>query len=258
MDKLTVKGACVVKDNAELLRDADAVFAAGELAVIVGPNGAGKTTLLSALLGLTPLIAGAVTLNKTPLEDLAPAQRARAIAYIPQEQSHAWPMAVRASVGLGRYAYGASPGALAGEDAAAVERALTDCALTPLQHRSVDTLSGGERARVACARAFAAETPFLLADEPVAALDPAHQLNVMTLLRRYADQGGGAVVVMHDLSLAARFATRLLWMKDGRIVADGAPKDTLTATRMRDVFEVDARISLGDEAAHVAVVGPSA
>jgi len=133
-------------------------------------------------------------------------------------------------------------GRLKGLDAEAVDRALQACGLLELAGRRTDTLSGGELARVHCARAFAAEAPLLIADEPIAALDPRQQFRILDLIRTYVDQGGGALVVLHDIQLAARYASRMVWMKDGRIEADGPPSETLTAERMRDIYGVAARV----------------
>ena len=162
--------------------------------------------------GLAPRAGGAVSAaGRDPLR-LDPAERARRIAYLPQARSLAWPLRVRDVVALGRFAHGAAPGRLGAEDAAAVSRALASCRLASLADRLSDTLSGGELARTHVARAMAAEAPFLLADEPTAALDPLHQHQVMRLVRAYADAGRGVLVVMHDAALAARAADRLVWM----------------------------------------------
>jgi len=127
-------------------------------------------------------------------------------------------------------------------DADAVERALTACDLTLLSHRRADTLSGGELARMHCARAFAAEAPLLVADEPTAALDPRHKFRILDLMTDFVAKGGGALVVLHDIQLAARYASRLIWMKEGRIVADGPPSETLSAKRLADIYGISARV----------------
>jgi len=214
----------------------------GELVAILGPNGAGKTTLLRAALGLIVPDAGVSMLAGQDVADLSPIERARQIAYLPQTRPLAWPNTVRDVVALGRFSHGAVLGRLRGADAEAVARALAACDITELATRKVDTLSGGEAARVHCARAFAAEAPLLIADEPVAALDPRHQFRVMDLIARYVAEGGGALVVLHDVALAARYASRLIWMKHGQIVADGPPVETLSAARLADIYGVKARV----------------
>jgi iron complex transport system ATP-binding protein len=133
---------------------------------------------------------------------------------------------------------GDAPGRLGGSDVAAVERALGDCDLTSLRDRAVDTLSGGELARVHLARALAAEAPYIVADEPVASLDPRHQLRVLALFERFVENGGGALVVLHDLSLAHRHAGRIIWMAEGRIVDEGP----VTPSRIAAVYGVRAQV----------------
>jgi len=145
-------------------------------------------------------------------------------------------------VALGRYSHGASLGRLKAKDAQAVDAAINACDIAALAQRKTDTLSGGELARVHCARAFAAQAPLLIADEPVAALDPQHQFRVMDLLRDYVRDGRGVLVVLHDIALAAKYADHLLWMKDGKLLAEGTPEDTLTEERLAEIYGVSSRV----------------
>ncbi|MEX0851822.1 MAG: ABC transporter ATP-binding protein [Bauldia sp.] len=214
---------------------------AGEFVVVVGPNGAGKTTLLRAIAGLVPAV-GAVTLAGTPLGRLSLAERARRVAYLPQGHVFHWPLPVAEIVALGRLPRGAGAD-LSAVDRAAVARAMVATGIAAHAARSVTTLSGGERARVAIARVLATEAPLILADEPTASLDPRYQLVVVDLLRRHAQGGGAVVAVLHDLSLAARSADRVVVMDEGRIVADGAPRAVLTAERLAQTFGVNAEIA---------------
>ncbi len=230
--------------HAPLLHDATLTLAPGELVALLGPNGAGKTTLLRTALGLLPATSGTVTLDGRPLANLSASERARAVAYLPQAREIAWPIAVRDVVALGRFAHGATLGRLSPEDAAAVDRVMADCELTAFAHRRADTLSGGEAARMHLARALAGEAALVLADEPVAALDPLHAHRVLGLLRDATRTDQGVLTVLHDLNLAAAYADRLVWMADGRIVADGTVADTLTAARVRAVYGVEAEVSL--------------
>jgi iron complex transport system ATP-binding protein len=174
---------------------------------------------------------------------MPPAERARYVSYLPQRRPLAWPNKVHDIVALGRFAHGAALGRLGPEDAQAVREAIAACDLETLATRDADTLSGGEIARVHFARALAARAPLLIADEPTAALDPMHQLGIANLLRQFVDGGGGALVVLHDVGLAARFADRLIWMRDGRIVADGTPTGTLSAELMHQVYGVRAHVA---------------
>lgn len=242
MTKLSVSNLGLAVGEALLVRDASFQLEPREIAVLLGPNGAGKTSLIRASLGLESRCTGSATFAGKETKALSPAERARHLAYLPQIRSLAWPNRVRDIVSLGRFSHGAAMGQLGESDAAAVDRAIWACDLVSLQHRRADTLSGGELARMHCARAFAAEAPLLIADEPTAALDPRHQFRILDLIKSYVVGGAGALLVLHDIELAARYATRLIWMKDGRIVADGSVTETLTEERLAEVYEVKAKI----------------
>jgi iron complex transport system ATP-binding protein len=213
----------------------------GEIVALVGPNGAGKTTLVRALAGLQPA-EGEITLNGRALASYSPRERARTIAYLPQGHVFHWPMSVAAIVALGRHPHGDAFSSPAAGDGAAVGRALAATGIESFAARAVTTLSGGERARVALARALATGAQILLADEPTASLDPRHQLIVMDLLRQAARGGGTVLAIVHDLTLAARFADRVLVMDNGRIVAEGAPEQALSAARIAQIFGVEADV----------------
>jgi iron complex transport system ATP-binding protein len=224
----------------------------GELVALVGPNGAGKTTLMRALAGLVPA-DGAITLGGKPLAALNPRERARAVAYLPQGHIFHWPMSVESIVMLGRAPHADVFSSTSPEDRAAVAHALATTETDNFAQRPVTTLSGGEKARVALARALATQAPVLLADEPTASLDPRHQLTVMELLRQTANTGGAVLAIMHDLTLAARFADRVLVMDRGRIVADGPPDEALSAGRLASVFGIEAAtVLVGDKRVPIA------
>jgi iron complex transport system ATP-binding protein len=217
------------------------------LTALVGPNGAGKTTLMRLGLGLLSPDSGTAFLDGADVASLAPAERARKAAYLPQQRPMVWPQPVRDVVALGRFAYGGLPGHLSAEDRDAVEHAMAVCDLESFEHREADTLSGGELARVHLARTLAAQTPVLFADEPVAALDPLYRHQVLRIFAKAAREGRCVLTVVHDLALAARYADRLIWMQEGEIVADGSPVDTITPERMRAVFGVEARVEPAPE-----------
>jgi iron complex transport system ATP-binding protein len=218
----------------------DLVIEPGVFTIVVGPNGAGKTTLLRALAGIVVPHEGAVSIDRQALGALTGFARARAIAYLPQGGSVAWPIPVASVVALGRMPHGEASGALPDAGRRAVAAAIEAVGLQGFEERPATELSGGEGARMLLARALATEAPILLADEPVAALDPRHQLVVLDLLRRRAHAGAAVVAVMHDLSLAARFADRVLLIREGRLAADGAPRQVITPEHLAASFGIEA------------------
>jgi iron complex transport system ATP-binding protein len=236
---LTADGVTVRLGGRPVVDAAALSLSRGELVGLVGPNGAGKTTLVRALAGLIPC-QGRVHLEGRPLADFAARERARRIAYLPQGHVFHWPIAAAEAVALGRHPHADAFVRSSEADRAAVARALHSAGIFDLAERPVSTLSGGERARVALARAFATEAPLLLADEPTASLDPRHQLIVMQQLRRAAHGGGAVLAVTHDLTLAARFADRVLVMDRGVLVAAGPPDEVLSADGLAKVFGVEA------------------
>ena len=254
--ELRTEGLSVAVGGRRLVREASLSLRSGELVALLGPNGAGKTTLLRAALGLIPRAAGSSALDGDDPGRLDPAERARRIAYLPQRRPLAWPNRVRDLVALGRFARGASPSRLGPADAAAVEAALAACGLRELRERPADTLSGGELARVHCARVFAARTPLVAADEPVGALDPRHQHRVMELLRDFVAAGGGALVVLHEIPLAARYADRIAWMRDGRLIGGGAPRDAVTPAAIAAAYGMRAEVSWRAGTPTVVLLGP--
>ena len=238
MSVLSARDVTVRLGTREIVRNASLALNAGELVALVGPNGAGKTTLIRALARLIPA-DGAITLGGKPLASLKPRERARAIAYLPQGHVFHWPMSVAAIVMLGRAPHADTFSAVTPDDRAAVTRALAMTETEAFANRAVTTLSGGERARVALARALATQAPVLLTDEPTAALDPRHQLTVMELLRQAARAGSAVLAITHDLTLAARFADRVAVMDRGAIVADSTPAEAMSAERLASVFGIE-------------------
>jgi iron complex transport system ATP-binding protein len=216
----------------------------GELVALCGPNGAGKSTLLRLLLGLHAPSAGQVRLGGAPVGTLSRRQIARRAALLPQDAPVDLPLTVREAVALGRLPHLERFQPEGAVDAEAVERALEATDTAALGARPVAELSGGERQRVHLARAIAQEAPLLLLDEPIAGLDLAHQLQALDLLRTTVDAGRGALVALHDLSLAARRCDRMVFLSGGRIRADDVPAVVMTPQMLAQVFGVRAEVRL--------------
>lgn len=215
---------------------------AGEIVALLGPNGAGKTTLIRAALGLAPIQSGSAQLSGADPAKLSARQRALRAAYLPQRPQSIWPVSVERLVALGRYAHGAAPDRLGEKDQAAVDAALQACGLVALRARRMDEISGGEKARAHLARALAQHSPLLMLDEPTAGLDPAQALGVAEILRAHAANGGAVVFSTHDVALAAQVAHRVLLLRDGRLVSEGAPREALTAAALQQAYDRAGRL----------------
>lgn len=242
MVTIATQGLSVALGRRPVLHDVDTRLEPGALIGVIGPNGAGKSTLVRALLGLVPATGGGVAIDGAPVASIRRADLARRIAYLPQGQTLHWPLTVERLVALGRLPHLAPFSRIGAADLAAIDRAIAQADIGHLRGRVATELSGGERARVLLARALAVEADALIADEPLAALDPGHQLEVMALLRVQAEAGALVVAVLHDLTLAARHCDRLLLLHEGRLVADGPPDTVLTAERMAEIYGVRAWI----------------
>ncbi|MNS03690.1 Hemin import ATP-binding protein HmuV [compost metagenome] len=255
MNLLSAENLSVRLGDKTVLNGVSAAFAPGLVTAVVGPNGAGKSTLLDCLAALRNPDAGRVTLGECPLRDLPPRERARRIAYLPQNAEIAWAVEGRAFVGLGRTAYVGAWG-LRADDHAAVVRAMAVTGVEGFADRVVSTLSGGERARVLIARALAGDPQWLLADEPLAGLDPGHVLDACDLFRRLADEEGrGVVLTLHDLDAALRVADRVIVLAEGRVLADAAPAEALSPAVLKAAYGVEARTLEGARGPVLEMVG---
>ena len=255
MSRLQAHGVQVRLGGKAVVDGVTAAFDSGTVTAILGPNGAGKSTLLSCLAGLRRPQAGQVALDHDDVIAMAPRARARRIGVLSQTQEVAWAVEARILVGLGRTPFIGSSG-LSLEDAAAIDRAMAAAGVVELADRDVTTLSGGERGRVLIARALAGEPEWLLADEPLTGLDPGHQLDAGDLFRKMAhDQGRGVVVTLHDLSLAARIADRIIVMAAGQVLADGPPGQALSPAVMEAAYGVRAQVTAGAGGALIEIVG---
>ncbi|MFT8395388.1 ABC transporter ATP-binding protein [Propionibacterium sp.] len=242
---LSVSGLSAGYRRRAVLHDATLDIDAGLVHGIIGPNGAGKSTLLKACLGLLPS-QGRLLVHGHDVRAVTARDRARLMAYLPQQVATTSRLTGRAYVQMGRYARQPRFGGISADDERAVEEALRLTGSAGWADRPVMHASGGERQLIALARAIAQDAAILMLDEPVAALDLGHELAVLRLLRPWiagSPQSRTAVLVLHDLTLAARFCDRLTLLVDGQVGATGAPDEVLVASNLRDAYGVDVNIS---------------
>ncbi|WP_336632691.1 MULTISPECIES: ABC transporter ATP-binding protein [unclassified Microbacterium] len=211
----------------------------GSFTVIVGPNACGKSTLLRSLARLLAPARGEVLLDGRSIARMPAKTLAREVGLLPQTSLAPDGIVVADLVSRGRYPHQGIIRQWSVDDARAVAAALDATRTTELSARLVDELSGGQRQRVWVAMALAQQTPILLLDEPTTFLDIAHQIELLELFRRLHGEGRTLVAVLHDLNHAARYATHIIAMKDGRVVAEGEPRDIVTAELVREVFGLD-------------------
>jgi len=251
MSVLRVEQASVRFNGAAAVDRVSLELGAGSLIGLIGPNGAGKTTLLRVIANLIPF-SGAVFLNDVNVAAMEAKRLARRLAYMPQGHEAHWPLSAARVIALGRLPHLSVFRQPSREDARIIRDVMKHTETQIFAQRNILKLSGGERARVMLARALAVGADVLLADEPVAALDPYHQLQIMTLLRERARRGATIIVVTHDLTLAARFCNRLILMHEGKVVAEGLSEDVLTDDNLKTVYRIEAFRT--DEADHTVVV----
>lgn len=240
MSLLSVNKLSVTLSNREVIKQASLSLGHGEFLGLVGPNGAGKSTFLKTLASLITPVGGTIEMDGSAVQKLPSEQRARRISYLAQDRTAHWPLKVERVVALGRFphlAHWQNPG---DDDQRIINEVIRDADIEHLRDRRYCNLSGGERMRVLLARALAVRADILLADEPITALDPAHAISVMQLLRNTCDSGNSVITVMHDLTLSARFCHKLVLMDKGTIIASGAPQDVLSEENLRKVYQVQA------------------
>jgi iron complex transport system ATP-binding protein len=252
---VSIENLSVDLGRRRVLRDVNATLAGGGLIGIVGPNGAGKSTLVRAVLGLVPPREGAIRLDGEDVAGLPRRRLARALSYLPQGQTLHWPLSVERLVALGRLPHLGPLSRLREADRQAITAAMERADVIDLAGRVATELSGGERARAMLARALAVGAPGLIVDEPLASLDPGHQIDVMELLAREAEGGALVVAVLHDLTMAARYCRRLLLIGNGALVADGAPAEVLTSERLRAVYGITALVDVQGQSPLVVPLG---
>jgi len=252
---LSLHNAYAQRGGNTLLNDVSLSVAAGECVVIVGPNGAGKSSALKALSGDLILQSGAVHLNDTSIDQFTPLELAQRRAVLTQSYELAFPFSVTEVVEMASFCFQEQCSKQQLADYAL--KAIDEVEVNHLANKCFTTLSGGEQQRVQLARVLAQlssalepsviakqGTPYLLIDEPTSSLDLYHQYHVMSLARAAADRGAGVIIVVHDLSLAASFADKLYILKNGKLVTSGKARDVLTSDFLREVYNVDASLTL--------------
>ncbi len=236
---LDVRNVTISYGACEVLQEISFSLKPGCVVVLLGANGAGKTTLIKALNGTLPLSSGEVTLDGKRLAAISRREIASKIAVVAQENETRFPVTVLEFVLSGRFVHGNAFGWESDADVEYARRALVDCDLAGFETRLMNHLSGGERQRVVLARALATGANILLLDEPTANLDLAHQAMMFRLVRERCLQSNySAVVITHDLNLAAEFADEIIMLNRGRIAAAGGPEEVLTAENIENVFGV--------------------
>ncbi len=251
MSLLSAHGIDYHIDEISILEGIDIQVEAGELVGLIGPNGAGKSSLLRLLTGVEACTEGEVRFDDQSMGQMSATHRAQRMGYLVQGAMAHWPFSVEKVVELGRLPYQKWWQQASSEDQTMVEAAMTKTETLAFRNRIVTTLSGGEQTLVMLARIFATEPDLIFADEPVAALDPYHQLHVMEILRSHAAENRAAIVVLHDLNLAARFCDRLYLLNHGRLDCSGSVSEVLTRENIARVYGVDSHVECNEKSVSV-------
>ena len=246
MSELTCHCVSLTLGDKQLVNNVSLHIGGNELVGLIGPNGAGKSTLLQMLAGLIKCDTGTVLLNQRDIHAINLQERSRSLAWVEQNGAVNWPLTVERIISLGRRPHLGTWQKPGNDDQQAIEQAIIDTDCTDIRHQNATTLSGGERTRMLLARALAAQPDVLLADEPVAALDLKQQLQAMHVLENFSSADRTCLVVLHDLSLAARFCNRLYLMHEGAIVAEGTPATVLTESNLKTVYGVEVQMGGSD------------
>jgi iron complex transport system ATP-binding protein len=240
MNLLSLSNASWQVSGRKILESVDFELAEGEVLGLIGPNGAGKSSLLKIMAGLLDDFSGTYQFESRDFKSWEKKELAKELGYLEQGAPVHWPLKGRRVVELGRLPFQGMSETLSEQDQRCIAWAIEQTQSGPFIDRSVDTLSGGERLRILLARLLAGKPKVILADEPTAALDPYHQLHVMEILRDHAHQeGGGVVVVLHDLNLAARFCDRLVVLDQGKVVANDSVDQILASDILQKTYHID-------------------
>jgi len=239
---LEARSISVRMGSIQCLHQVDLTLKAGELIGLIGPNGAGKSSLLKVMVGLQKTTHGSILLKGKNLLERDRRERGRILGYLEQNGDIHWPLQVKRLVELGRVPHDSGWMTISKKNQQRAEAALKETDTWHLKERTATNLSGGEKCRVLLARVLAGEPEIVLADEPIAALDPAHQLRVMNSFRQFVDAGGAAIIALHDLSMAARYCDQLALLNNGKLVIQGLPDEVITEARLASVYGIKARL----------------
>ncbi|MFT4210527.1 MAG: ABC transporter ATP-binding protein [Microbacterium sp.] len=240
--RIRAQGLSIGYGDRTVVSGLDVEIPTGELTVIVGPNACGKSTLLRGLARMLPPAAGVVELDGAPIGSYPPKEVARRLGLLPQSPIAPDGIVVADLVGRGRYPHQGLLRQWSAADRDAVAAAMARAQVSDLADRGVDELSGGQRQRAWIAMALAQETPILFLDEPTSFLDISHQIEVLDLARELHRDGVTVVLVLHELNLAFRYATHLIVMRDGGIVAEGPVADVVTSELIEHVYGLPCRL----------------
>jgi len=254
MTVLAAENITVTRGGKTILRDISVQAHAGEFIAVIGPNGAGKSTLLKVMAGLLKPDAGRVMLDANTLASVSTRQLAARRAYLPQNPHLEWPISVERLVALGLTPKLPATGGLPEIYAPAIARTLEQCDLADKREQPATTLSGGEFARAMLARAIVAEPQILIVDEPITGLDPRHAMQSMTLLQSFARNGTLVIASLHDLTLAARYPSRVIVVVDGAVLGD---VDSLTEELVHRAFGVACHLTGQGDSRALTLLSPS-
>ncbi|QFQ89467.1 ATP-binding cassette domain-containing protein [Paracoccus kondratievae] len=249
-----IRGLCVDVPGRRLIHGIDLDLPGRQMVALIGHNGSSKSTLLKVLARQIAHSAGSVAFAGRAITDYSARDYARRLAFMPQTTPPAEGMTVRELVALGRYPWHGALGRFGPDDHAAVDGAMAECGVVAFADQLVDTLSGGERQRCWLAMMVAQQAGTLLLDEPISALDIAHQVEVLSLVRRMChDQGRTAIVVLHEVNMAARFCDHVVAMKAGRLALQGSPDELMRPEALEHVYGLPMQVLLRGDGGRVAV-----
>lgn len=241
MTEIQIQNLSVTFRNHPVLKNISCKIPKGKFTGLIGPNGAGKSTLLKGFFDLVPF-SGNILLNGRNLSRMNARQRAEVLSFLPQERELAWAISVKDIIRLGLHQSTRQTSQQALCEEQAMCEIMEKLEIAHLAHRQADTLSGGELARVLIARVLAQSTDTIIADEPLAGLDPQHQIKIMKLFKSLTLDRRSIIASIHDLSLAAFWCDHIIMLSEGEIVAEGLPRDVLTKERIGEIYKIDADI----------------